>query len=298
MLANDIFSTRSDLSFKRNLGLLIARVAGWERVVFLDDDIDVPDPADLERAGSLTNVYDSVGLGNSGYPDNSVVCHAYRRGGGRQETFIGGGAMAVAAQRTFSFFPDVYNEDWFFLLDDSRLRLTTTYGTVKQQPYDPFADPGRAMAEEFGDCLAEGVYSLLDRGRRVRDADESFWSDFLEARRRLIAESLEGVKRRPFEPKARRRMIASLVAAERRRRLIEPARCVEFLRAWRMDLRTWRRHVLAFDGVTRLPAALRRVGIPNHRIVRPGRAIRTAPYRLPTAEAQSPPVRALVAAPA
>jgi hypothetical protein len=154
------------------------------------------------------------------------------------------------------------------------------------------------MAEEFGDCLAEGVYSLLDRGRRVRDADEPFWVDFLEARRRLIAESLEGVKRRPFEPKTRRRMIASLIAAERRRRLIEPARCVEFLRAWRMDLRTWRQHVISFEEVTPFPAALRSIRIPSNRIVRPRRPIRTAPYRLPAAAAHSTPAEVVAAAPA
>lgn len=283
VLVNDIFSQRSDVSFKRNLGLLIARVAGWERIVFLDDDMEVPVAADLRRAGSLTNMYDSVGLSNSGYPDNSVVCHAYRLTGSRQETFIGGGAMAVAAQRTFSFFPDVYNEDWFFLLNDARLRPTTTYGNVVQQPYDPFADPARAMAEEFGDCLAEGIYALLDQGRRVRDADERFWVEFLEARRLLIAESLEGVISRPFAPAARRRMIASLVAAERRRRLIKPARCVEFLRAWRMDLRTWRQYMLSFEEVTPFPAALSRVGVPRACIHRPsrdarlGRRIRTGP---------------------
>jgi len=61
-----------------------------KRVVFLDDDIRVPDPADLGKAVSLLGTHAAVGLGIGGFPDNSMVCRAFREAGGRQETFIGG----------------------------------------------------------------------------------------------------------------------------------------------------------------------------------------------------------------
>ena len=55
-----------------------------------------------------------------------MVCHAIRDTGGKQGTFVGGGALAVAVDRVDSFFPDIYNEDWFYLLrDDGRLRPVT-----------------------------------------------------------------------------------------------------------------------------------------------------------------------------
>ena len=79
-----------DLSLKRNLGLLIARTAGWERILFLDDDIDVPNPSELEVVAAAADQFDAVGLHNTGFEDNSVVCHALRHIGGKQDTFVGG----------------------------------------------------------------------------------------------------------------------------------------------------------------------------------------------------------------
>src|SRR5579863_4958659 len=47
LLTGTIFEQRSDLSTKRNLALVLSRMFGWSRVVFLDDDIRVPYPDDL-----------------------------------------------------------------------------------------------------------------------------------------------------------------------------------------------------------------------------------------------------------
>lgn len=88
LLEGSKFARRTDTSLKRNLGLLLARLAGWQHVVFLDDDIEVPDPDDLRAAAGLLGRYESVGLQMGGYPDNSVVCHAYRETGSFQDTFI------------------------------------------------------------------------------------------------------------------------------------------------------------------------------------------------------------------
>ncbi len=242
MLAGTRFERRTDTSLKRNLGLLLARSVGWHRVVFLDDDIHVEDPADLCRAVSLLDRHYAVGLSVGGYPDNSVVCHAHRDTGGWQETFVGGGALAVRADRVESFFPNVYNEDWLFLLDDVRLRPVAETGTAKQQPYDPFANPERARGEEFGDDLAEGVFALLDRGGRVQDADEQYWRGFLAARGKLILDIIERTKKLDdMEPGQRQRMLASLRAAYGRLQCAPPDLFVRYLRAWRADGTRWRR---------------------------------------------------------
>ena len=106
-----------DTSAKRNIGLMLCHMLGWKHVTFLDDDIEIPDPGDLERAAGLLDERNLVGLFVDGFPDNSVVCHAYRLAGGPQTSFIGGGAIVVETERTRSFFPDIYNEDWFYMLD-------------------------------------------------------------------------------------------------------------------------------------------------------------------------------------
>lgn len=240
MVAGTPFERKTDTSLKRNLGLLFARSAGWDRVVFLDDDIQVPDPDDLARAAGLVDSYAGVGLHIGGFPDNSVVCHAYREVGGFQKTFVGGGALAIGKRSMTSFFPNVYNEDWFFLLDDNGLLPTAVTGQAVQKPYDPFAHEVRARVEEFGDCLAEGVFALLDDGKLIGAADAAYWSDFLESRRELINDVLGKVDRADRSAADIQRMSASLKAARGRCQIITPELCVGYLEALQHDRKAWR----------------------------------------------------------
>ena len=68
LLAGTIFERRTDVSTKRNLALLLSHMLRWRRVVFLDDDIKVPDPADLSKAVSLLDTHTAVGLRIGGFP--------------------------------------------------------------------------------------------------------------------------------------------------------------------------------------------------------------------------------------
>ncbi|SMC61637.1 hypothetical protein [Kibdelosporangium aridum] len=243
ILRHTKFDRRTDTSTKRNLGLLLALVAGWERILFLDDDISVPRVEDLNEAAGLLDGYAGVGLSIGGFWDNSVVCHAYRDSGGEQDTFIGGGALAIGNRSYTSFFPNIYNEDWFFLLDDKGLRPSAMTGQVIQKPYDPYRDGERARSEEFGDTLAEGLFSLLTTGKDLTDATDAYWRVFLDKRRSFIAEVLEMAETAPLTEAERSRMIIALKAAGGRSMLIKPDFCVRYLEAWRADRRIWQRHV-------------------------------------------------------
>jgi hypothetical protein len=239
------FARRTDTSLKRNLGLLLAAAAGWERVVYVDDDVVIPEPEDLRRAAGLLDRFAGVGLAIGGYPDNSVVCHAYREAGGAQDTFIGTGALAIGRESFTSFFPDIYNEDWFFLLDETGLAPSAVTGLAVQQPYDPYRDTMRARTEELGDSLAEGLFGLLDTGHGLTDATAAYWRSFLGRRRRFIDEVIAMVGDTRPDGLAKRQMIAALKAAGGRNRLIEPQLCVDYLTAWRADREVWRDHVEA-----------------------------------------------------
>lgn len=241
VLEGSPFERVSDLSDKRNLGLLLAWVAGWDCVLFLDDDINNVDPSDVEAAASLLDHYRAVGLDNVGFPDNSVVCHAHRAVGGAQEQFVGGGALAVSPLGARSFFPRVYNDDWFFVIGLAAPPRLAVTGSVKQVAFDPFADPKRARREEFGDCLAEGLYWLLDGNRSLELADRAHWRDFLARRRRFIGRLLRLADL--AQPSMRERICASLEVALDVNKVITPEICAEYVALWRSDLVTWRRHL-------------------------------------------------------
>lgn len=245
VLAGTKFARWSDVSLKRNLGLLLARLVGWQRIVFLDDDIEIPEPMDLREAAGLVDYHAGVGLAideTRGMPDNSVVCHAFRAAGGEQDMFIGGGALAVGAKSMTSFFPNIYNEDWFFLLDDDGLLPTMTTGIAIQRDYDPFREH-RARMEEFGDVLAEGLFWLLDNGGSLHDANVAHWQRFLRERAGFITDVIGMVERMDGDPRKRHRMLLALKAARGRCHCIDPDLCVRYLDAWRDDRKSWQRHV-------------------------------------------------------
>jgi hypothetical protein len=253
MLAGTVFARRTDLSAKRNLALLLGHLLGWARVLFLDDDITAVRPGDVRNASGLLDTYSAVGLQIGGFPDHSVVCHAYRQAGGRQQSFIGGGALAVELTRSRSFFPDIYNDDWFFLLDgDKRLRPSAMTGQVVQYPYDPFRNPDRARAEELGDVLAEGIFWLLDQDQLTVDADRGHWATFLDKRAQFIQGVLRMVQDdNTLDPHEKARRLAALKGSRGRLALITPELCEGYLQAWAADRQRWQRHL------ERLPTGLR-----------------------------------------
>ena len=243
LLAPTVFARHTDLSAKRNLGLVLSRLLGWSRILFLDDDITALAPADVRQASGLLSLHSAVGLQVGGFPDNSMVCHAYKQAGGSQQSFIGGGALAVDVGRCTSFFPDIYNDDWFFLLDgDKSLQSIAVTGQVRQYPYDPFSVE-RARAEEFGDVLAEGIYWLLDRGRTINDADKGYWDRYLAKRDRFIRRVLDMVVKSGLEPDEETRRVAALKASMGRLTLIKSGFCVDYIQAWTADWQQWQRHL-------------------------------------------------------
>jgi len=244
LLAGTMFKRKTDVSTKRNLAMVLSHALRWKRVVFLDDDIRVPNPGDLSKAVGLLDSHSAVGLAIGGFPDNSMVCHAFRQAGGGQETFIGGGALAVGVKGNRSFFPNVYNEDWFFVLEaGKRLQSVATVGQVLQNPYDPYRVE-RARAEELGDVLAEGTFWLLDQGKPASDGDLAHWRDFLAHRKQFIKQ-VQGMvaDKASIDARVRARMGEALTAALGRCECITPELCVAYMRALVSDQDRWQRHI-------------------------------------------------------
>jgi glycosyltransferase involved in cell wall biosynthesis len=239
-----------NLSTKRNLGLLLARMLGWERVFFLDDDIRDLNSADLRATTSMLGLYRAVGMRAIDFPDNSVVCHGHRRTGGQQDVFISGSVLAVHCAEQVAFFPEIYNEDWFFFYHYAAARRLAWSGRdATQLCYDPFADPRRAAGQEFGDVMAEGLFSLLHHRIGEGDATGDYWRTFLAARMRFLEAVLS--RAGSVEPYLRRRIVSSVVTAMAQSRQIKPIMCEHYLKLWKQDLGDWQQRLT--DLPTRLP---------------------------------------------
>jgi hypothetical protein len=238
-----------DLSTKRNLGLLLARMVGWSRIFFMDDDVRDISPDDLAATVSLLSRFRSAGMRVIDMPDNSVVCHAHRETGADQDIFVSGSALGVKPHLEMSFFPEIYNEDWLFFHADVReQRLGWSGRNATQLRYDPFANMLRAERQEFGDVLAEGLYALLHMGEEKSAADLDFWEAFLAERHSFLRNIIKRSQR--AAPEIRGKMIEAVHTAMGSLKRIQPWMCEEYVQAWSRDLKNWK------DGLACLPAHL------------------------------------------
>ncbi len=256
-------SSHGDIARKRNAGLLLARLCGWHTVMFLDDDIRNLTAGAVARASALTARFQAAGFRIEDYPDNSVVCHAHRLGGGEQSVFPGGSALVIDVDRCDTLFPAIYNEDWLFMLEALQSRSVAVAGTLSQLEYRPFAHPRRAAAEEFGDLIAEGLYRLLHGGADVADATCEYWQGAIERRFRLIDHAAEQLLLKDTGAAVTGSALMSLAAARRRLTVISPLACLSFLRAWRTDLDVWRHRLLNLPVVDDLADAAKYLDLPT-----------------------------------
>jgi hypothetical protein len=245
----------TDLSMKRNIGLVLARMLRWRRIFFLDDDIrDITYP-DLQTTVNMLGFYSTAGLWVTDFPDNSIVCHANRMTKASQDVFVSGAALAVDCNTDIGFFPDIYNEDWFFFFDDaSRGWLANSCLEATQLCYYPFANPRRAAWQEFGDVIAEGLYALLHLGLGVQRATCEYWTYFLEARRTFLQAIID--RSQSAHPDMRGEMLLSVQRALKCLQKIKPDLCERYVRLWRQDLADWKRRVAGIPTMPSIEAAL------------------------------------------
>jgi hypothetical protein len=240
----------SDLSIKRNLGLLLARLNGWRKVVFLDDDITRSRAESFTRLAWQLDRTQIAGMICRDFPDNSVVCHARRLAGLPQDNFVSGAVLGVRCDDLpLPFFPDIYNEDWFAFSPAVVRRELANVGDATQTEYEPFASPTRARHEEFGDLLAEGLYTLIGDSdptipfrQLLRHATTTFWETFIQVRQHTLAETagyLDHLGAHIGGDELVDQALGSLHAADAQLSQITAVLCGEFLTAWQDDIADW-----------------------------------------------------------
>lgn len=270
----------SDLSLKRNFGLLLARLRRWRKIVFVDDDITLR-PPDIRRIANLLDNHRFAGMACREFPDNSVFCHARRLAKLPQDVFVSGGVLGVnCGDLPLPFFPDIYNEDWFFFGEAAARRRLAKAGEAHQKEYDPFAGTPRACHQEFGDLLAEGLYYLIEKQgpvgsfREITElANARYWSRSLDVRRHDLDDTrslLECFTQRPNCSDNVYAAIMSLEAADRLydKQLISAEHCVRFLEAWQQDLFEWERAYSRINKVDSMRDAMDWLGATTWQPVR------------------------------
>lgn len=273
----------SDTAAKRNVALALSRICGWRRLLFMDDDVwgfGAPELETVRRALADSTDLEAVGWTFDNFPDNSMVCHAYRRAGGEQSTFIGGGALAVRVHARTPHFPLVYNEDWLFMLPMMLRRRVTLArgGSLTQERFDPFQLPGNAVKQEFGDVLGEGLFRMRHLGMDVSVAQtRGYWRVVLDIRRALIEETAVELRRLLARGRTTPDLARAASALDAARGLYgrpivqgdgatiawsDALAC--WVVAWRQDALAWSNYLGALEPGRGLDAAIRKLRLTRH----------------------------------
>lgn len=116
------------------------------------------------------------------------------------------------------------------------LVLVRVAGTFSQARFDPYVMKDRAKTQEFGDCLAEGLFALLD-DRKTLD----------------VAPGISVIRRI--------QMAEALLAARASLRQITPEHCVAYLAAWHADRKAWREWIVGLPEGLSIEKALLHMGV-------------------------------------
>ncbi len=284
------YDSKRDLSQKRNLALMLARLLGWKKLFLLDDDIEL-DATNLARANDLLDEgAAAVGFSIRQFPDQSVAVHASQWAHAPIDSFIGGGVLAIKTDTDhLSFFPHIYNEDWLFLMLHCLMKDDdlTWAGTVRQRKYNPFKSAQRAKNEEPGDLLAESLMrlaitlktdkllpntfdDLLDQIKLC--ADQDFWEHEINERILFIRRTEDKIRLSKLPSLKKKRVLKALesslaiLTGKDGIRGLRGSEIAAWVQAWVQDIRTWDKLISRLPQYTTFSGAVEYLGLNNQYI--------------------------------
>lgn len=154
-------SSGNRISSFRNTAVQYAKQHEWSHLAFMDDDILIHESTFLKLWHRLDNGYSMAACNSVAFPDNSVLFHILGCFGFAIRTFISANVLAINLESSSPHFPGCYNEDWLYIF--ARLlqgKPVAWVGSTYQLPYNPYRAE-RAVSEELGDIVAEGIAEAL-----------------------------------------------------------------------------------------------------------------------------------------
>lgn len=193
-----------NLGYARNFALLYSKALDLEKVLFSDDDIEVPNLNLIEELFEAIKNNQFVGANILGLVDDSVLGHIATDLGIVNERMLSGGFMAFNPGKIDHFFLNNYNEDWIWLFLQLKEKKYLQFGEVFQELTDPLANyKTKVMFQEFGEIALDGILDLYEQGSYDELIQLSFWERMVNERENylgiLLSQSVSEDKRKYSE---------------------------------------------------------------------------------------------------
>ncbi len=171
------------LGYNRNYALIYGSLLGAEKILFMDDDIVVENPKQIEDVFKNLNEYQFIGTKISLMPDDSILGHIYSTGGESLPRYTSGGFLGINTKNIRHYFLNTYNEDCIWLFLENHGAYIKTIGSVTQLVFDPFLDwRAKLIFQEFGEVLWTGILHSLPTLHKQALLDSNFWEQVFEIR--------------------------------------------------------------------------------------------------------------------
>lgn len=186
-LLKEIGSDEWNLGYARNFGLLYSKYLGLEKVLFMDDDIEVLNQHLIQKLFNALNHYKFTGANILGLVDDSILGHIATELGIFNERMLSGGFMIFNPRIIDHFFLNNYNEDWIWLFLQLKGEKYLQIGEVFQKFTDPFTNyKSKVMFQEFGEIALDGILDLYKEGSYDSLIQLSFWKRMIQERKEYL----------------------------------------------------------------------------------------------------------------
>lgn len=183
-----------NLGIARNFALDHSVLLGYEKVLYVDDDISGIDEKVIEVGFESLNVNCFVSCSLKGVEDDSIVGHIAKQVDVIVEgpKMLSGGFLFFSPVSITHRFYNIYNEDWILQLHEKeKERIIIPYSVWHNVGQEVNLTLDQAMFQELGELVVEG---LLENNNAL-SMNYSFWDGILENRIKFIEEIYDGTKK-------------------------------------------------------------------------------------------------------
>lgn len=172
-----------NLGYCRNFALLYAFSLNFHKVLFLDDDIIVPNLDIIDLLMMKLGEYLFTGAHIAGLIDDSILGHLATNVGVSNQRMLSGGFLAFNPALVDEYFMNHYNEDWIWLFLQLKGRDYLQKYEVFQELADPFMNyRHRIEFQENGEMLLDGILDLNPQPDQLTLMKLSFWERITQER--------------------------------------------------------------------------------------------------------------------
>ena len=177
-----------NLGYARNFALLYSKAIKAEKVLFMDDDIEVQDLNLIELLFKEANNYRFVGAHIMGLVDDSALGHIATGISILNERMLSGGFMVFKPKEVDQYFLNNYNEDWIWLFLQLQTANYLQTGEVDQELTDPLLNyEGKVLFQEFGEIALDGILDINKVSSLDTLIELSFWERIIQERKEYLS---------------------------------------------------------------------------------------------------------------